>query len=106
MSETGSYLKEVLSLSVETNMRPAPPTVSPLDVTSTVMDLMAKENVGSIVVVENNQPVGIVTEKDMLQRVLKAGKNLELTLVKDVMSKPLVTIEAERTIADALEITA
>ena len=103
MGETGSYLKGVLSLSVEINMRPAPPTVSALDVTSTVMDLMAKENVGSIVVVENSQPVGIVTEKDMLYRVLKAGKNLELTLVKDVMSKPLVTIDAERTIADALE---
>jgi len=103
MGETGSYLKGVLSLSVETNMRPAPPTVSALDVTSTVMDLMAKENVGSIVVVENNQPVGIITEKDMLYRVLKAGKNLELTLVKDVMSKRLVTIDAERTIADALE---
>ncbi len=103
MRETSSYLKEVLGLSVETNMRPAPPTVSLLDATSTVMDLMAKENVGSIVVVENNQPVGIVTEKDILQRVLKLGKNLELTLVKDVMSKPLVTIEAERTIADALE---
>jgi glycosyltransferase involved in cell wall biosynthesis/CBS domain-containing protein len=103
MGETGSYLQGVLSLSVETNMRPAPPTVSALDVTSTVMDLMAKENVGSIVVVENSQPVGIVTEKDMLYRVLKAGKNLELTLVKDVMSKPLVTIDAKRTIADALE---
>jgi len=103
MGETGSYLKEVLDLSVETNMRAAPPTVSPLDAASTVMDLMAKENVGSIVVVENNQPVGIVTEGDMLQRVLKVGKNLELTLVRDVMSKPLVTIEAGRTIADALE---
>jgi glycosyltransferase involved in cell wall biosynthesis/CBS domain-containing protein len=103
MGETGSYLKDVLSLSVETNMRPAPPTVSPLDATSTVMDLMARENVGSIVIVENNQAVGIVTEKDILQRVLKFGKNLELTLVKDVMSKPLVTIEAERTIAEALE---
>jgi glycosyltransferase involved in cell wall biosynthesis/CBS domain-containing protein len=103
MGETGSYFEEVLSLPLETNMRPAPPTVSPLDAISTVMDLMVKENVGSIVAVENNQPVGIITEKDILQRVIKAGKNLELTLVKDVMSKPLVTIEAVQTVADALE---
>jgi len=103
MSGIGAFLKDVLSLSVETNMRPAPPTVSPLDAISTVMDLMTKENVGSIVVIENNQLVGIVTEKDMLQRVLKPGKNLELTTVKDVMSKPLLTIDAERTVADALE---
>lgn len=103
MGETGSYLKEILNLSVETNMRPSPTTVSALDVTLTVMDLMARENVGSVVVVENSQPVGIVTERDMLHRVIKMGKNLELTLVKDIMSKPLVTIDAERTIADALE---
>jgi glycosyltransferase involved in cell wall biosynthesis/CBS domain-containing protein len=103
MGETESYSKEVLALSVETNMRAAPPTVSPLDTTSTVMDLMTRENVGSIVVVENDQPVGIITEKDMLQKVIRLRKNLELTFAKDVMSKPLVTIDAERTIADALE---
>ena len=103
MDETGSYSKEVLGLSVETNMRSAPPTVLPLDTTSTVMDLMTRENVGSVVVVENDQPVGIITEKDMLQKVIKPGKNLELTFAKDVMSKPLVTIDTEQTIADALE---
>jgi len=103
MGKTGSYSEEVLSLSVETNMRSAPPTVSPSDTTSTVMDLMTKENVGSIVVVEKDQPVGIITEKDILQRVIRPGKNLELTLAKDVMSEPLVTIDAARTIADALE---
>ena len=103
MGKIGSYLQEILSLPLETNMRPASPIVSPLDTISTVMDLMAKENVGSIVAVENNLPVGIITEKDILQRVIRLEKNIELTLVKDVMSKPLVAIEAERTIADALE---
>jgi glycosyltransferase involved in cell wall biosynthesis/CBS domain-containing protein len=103
MVEAGPNSKEVLSQSVEVNMRPAPPTVSYLDVASTVMDLMTRENVGSVVVVENGFPVGIVTEKDVLQRVLRHGKNPEVTLVKDVMSTPLVTIDAERTIADALE---
>jgi glycosyltransferase involved in cell wall biosynthesis/CBS domain-containing protein len=103
MGETGSYLKEILSLPLETSMRPAAPTVSILDAISTVMDLMAKENVGSIVAVENNLPVGIITERDILRRVIGSGKHLELTLVEDVMSKPPVTIEAERTIADALQ---
>ena len=96
-------MKEILDLSVETNMVTAPRTVSPLDLASAVMDLMAKENIGSIVVVENNRPVGIVTGRDMLLRVLKLEKNIELTVVRDVMSEPLVTIEAGRTIADALE---
>ena len=103
MGETGAFTKEVLGLSVETNMRSEPPTVSPTDTTSTVVDLMTRENGGSVVVVENDQAVGIITEKDVLQKVIRPGKDLEVTLVKDVMSKPLVTIDAERTIADALE---
>jgi glycosyltransferase involved in cell wall biosynthesis len=94
---------DVLNLSVETNMRPGPPTVSYLDSTSRVMELMAKENVGSVVVVDVDVPIGIVTEKDILQRVLKFRKNPQVTLVKDVLSKPLITIECDRTIADALK---
>ena len=104
MDSADSYPQSVLRLSVETNMKLEPPVVSPLDATSTVMDLMAKENAGSVVVVEDNQPVGIVTERDILLRVLKHAKNPELTLVREVMSQPLVTIEADRTIADALEL--
>jgi CBS domain-containing protein len=99
-----SYFKEILSLSVTTNMKYAPPTVSPHEPASTVMELMARKNIGFVVAVENNRPVGVVTEKDLLQRALRFGKNLELTPVKDIMSKPPVTIEAERTVADALEL--
>jgi glycosyltransferase involved in cell wall biosynthesis len=47
--------------------------------------------------------VGVVTERDML-RALKSKKNLELTPAKDIMAKPPVTIKAEQTVADALEL--
>jgi len=103
MDDTKAFSKEVLGLSVETNMRSAPPTVSPADTVSTIMDLMTRENVGSIVVVENDQPVGIITEKDVLQKVISLGKDPDATLAEDVMSRPLVTTDAEQTIADALE---
>ncbi len=101
MSED-SYFK-ILSLSVAANMRQPPPIVSPYEPASTVLDLMTRKNVGFVVVVENDQPVGVVTESDMLQRALKFGKDLELTPVKDIMSKPPVTIDAEQTVANALE---
>jgi glycosyltransferase involved in cell wall biosynthesis/CBS domain-containing protein len=103
MSE-GSYYKEILSLSVAANMRHAPPTVSPHEPALTALNLMARKNIGFVVAVENNRPVGVVTEKDMLQRVIRLAKNLELTPVKDIMSKPPVTIETEQTVADALEL--
>jgi CBS domain-containing protein len=47
--------------------------------------------------------VGVITEKDMLRALKSKKKNLELTLAKDIMAKPPVTIKAEQTVADALE---
>jgi len=104
MSDANSYSKKILGLSVEAGMLPAP-TVSPVDVVSTVINLMIRENADSVVVLENNKPVGIVTERDVLQRVIQTGKNHELTSVIDIMSSnPLVTVEVDRTIGDALEL--
>lgn len=95
---------ELLSLTVQTNMRTAPDTVSLLDPVSEVLDTMIRENIGAVVVVDENRPVGIITEKDFLERVIKPQRDFELTLVKDVMSKPLITIEADRPIKEALEL--
>jgi len=52
MDETGSYMEQLLSLPVKTNMKVALPTVSTLYSISTIMDLMTKENVGCMVAAE------------------------------------------------------
>jgi CBS domain-containing protein len=51
---------------------------------------MAEHRVGCLVVTDKGRPVGIITETDMLSRVLAQGKNAESTKVKAVMSEPLV----------------
>jgi glycosyltransferase involved in cell wall biosynthesis len=66
---------------------------------------MIRENVEAVVVLENNEPVGIITERDVLQRVIQLGKNPELTIANEVMSPgPLVSIEVNRTIGTALDL--
>ena len=85
-------------------MRHAPATVSPFEPISIVIDKMIKERTGAIVVVEDKLPVGIITERDVLERVIKPQKDFELTPVKDAMSKPLITIEADRSIKEALDL--
>ena len=95
---------DVLNLSVETNMRPQPPVVSPQESISHVMELMTRENIGSVVVSERDALLGIVTEKDILHKVLRLGKDPDLTLANDAMSKPLITIESDRTINEALSL--
>ena len=51
---------------------------------------MAEHHVGCLVVTEKGRPVGMITETDMLSRVLAPARNAESTKVKTVMSKPLI----------------
>lgn len=62
---------------------------------STVFDalkLMAEKHIGSLVVIEGSQVVGIITERDFSRKVGTEGKNPEQTLVEEVMTKELITI--------------
>ncbi|KPV64430.1 MAG: Inosine-5'-monophosphate dehydrogenase [Candidatus Bathyarchaeota archaeon BA2] len=57
-----------------------------------VVELMNKNEIGCLVVVdEEEKPVGIITERDLLKRVLAKRKDPVRTKVKDIMSEPLVT---------------
>jgi CBS domain-containing protein len=60
---------------------------------------MAERNVGSVVVVENEQPVGILTERDMVRIVAKGVDTGEP--VEKHMTKNLVTIEPEEPVLSA-----
>jgi CBS domain-containing protein len=53
---------------------------------------MGEKHIGSLVVMKYRTPVAIVTERDVLSRVLATGKDLRKILVGDVMSYPLVRI--------------
>ena len=63
---------------------------------------MIRENIGATLVVENNRPVGIITEKDVLERIVTPRMDTYKTLAKDVMSKPVISIEASHSIKEAL----
>jgi len=104
MDGIDSYLGELLGLPVHTNMKTDPPKVPISDPVSTIVDIMIRENTGAVIVLDDGLPIGILTEKDVLERVIKPKKDLDLTLVRDVMSSPLITIEAQRPIREALDV--
>jgi len=53
---------------------------------------MGKKHIGSLIVVKYKTPVAIVTERDLLSKVLACNLDLEKTLVEQVMSYPLIRI--------------
>jgi len=76
------------------------PNVITIDSTMNVKDaatIMADANVGCIIVTKRNDPVGILTERDFVSRVV--SKYLPLTTpVTDVMSSPLINISPDETV--------
>ncbi|MDF2956864.1 MAG: Signal-transduction protein containing cAMP-binding [Candidatus Alkanophagales archaeon MCA70_species_1] len=66
--------------------------------------LMRDKNVGSLVVMKGSVPVGIVTERDLITKVLAENKKPSDVLLKDIMSVPLITIDAESSVSEAIEL--
>ena len=59
------------------------------------LQLMAEKNIGSVVVVENNIFLGIMTERDYSRKIVLKGKSSEKTTVIDIMTSdfPSVTLQ-------------
>jgi CBS domain-containing protein len=63
-------------------------------------ELMSQKEVGDVVVLKGEIPRGIVTERDFVRRVVAKKRPLD-TKISDVMSKPLITINAEASLKEA-----
>ncbi len=64
--------------------------------------LMKEKEVGSLLVANSGKTVGVVTERDLVVRVLAERKNPEQTPVDSVMSSPIMTVEPDVNIVDAV----
>jgi CBS domain-containing protein len=76
------YQREVATLPAEATARDA-------------ADAMKARAVGSLVVLRGEEPVGILTDRDLLERVVADGRDAGTTSAADVMSQPLQVAEPE-----------
>ena len=63
--------------------------------------LMCREAVGSVIIVQKNHPIGIVTEEDINCKVVAKDLKPSTVRVNDIMSTPLITVSADKTVGDA-----
>jgi len=77
-----------------------------IDVNKTVFDaaeLMSNKGVGCVIVIVQGFPVGIITERDMVKRVLAKRSSIDQK-VTEVMTKTLITVEPETSLKDAARV--
>ncbi len=77
------------------------------DVSENVLSATIKMNereVGSIIILDGKKPVGILTERDILKRIVVERRDPEKTKVEEVMSAPLISAKPEMSLDDAVKI--
>src|SRR3990170_5543244 len=98
MSEIGlrtrMLVKDVMSSPVVTLEEDAP--------SNKVANIMDENDLGCVIVTNKaGKPIGIITERDLVIRVLSKNLKPDTVIAKEIMTSPLVTIEPEATISDA-----
>ena len=66
--------------------------------------VMSVKEIGCVVVLEEDRVVGLVTEKDLIRKVIAANRNSNETLVRDVMSTPPVVAKPGLGLEDAVKL--
>ncbi len=64
--------------------------------------LMAEKNIGALLVIQDGQLVGILSERDYTRKVMLRGKKSRETKVSEIMSSNLTTVDPKRSVDDCL----
>ena len=79
-------------------------TVSPDSTVYDALQVMADKNVGALMVLENDQVVGVFSERDYARKVILKGKASKDTPVSEIMSTKLVWVRPDQTIEDCMDL--
>ncbi len=94
IEEIGDYMASpVLSITVDALAQEAAQT-------------MESKNIGSLLVKEGENFVGIVTETDLTRKMLARGLQMETTKVSEIMTSPLLTVDCHEPLVEANQLMA
>ena len=68
---------------------------------SKAANIMDQNHIGSMLVEKDDKVIGIMTERDILRKIVAKGKNPDILRVKDIMSYPIITIDANEHVLEA-----
>jgi CBS domain-containing protein len=93
-----------LKASVDSVMRSPPVSALFSDTVSFIVEKMISSNIGAVIIMSGGSPVGIVTERDVMEKVVRSRKDPDKIRAQEIMSSPLISIEPDKPVAEALRI--
>jgi len=92
------FVKDIMAVNVVT----MPPDATVLEVSKS----MAEMDIGSIIIIDKDRPVGIITESDIVRRVIAEEKDAKKTTASDIMTSPIIHVEPGTGLTDAMRVMA
>ncbi len=79
-------------------------SIHPDDSVFDAIQKLANANIGSLIVVEDDRPIGIFTERDYARNVILEGKSSPTTRVRDIMTTRVIFVQPEQTVEHCMAI--
>lgn len=79
-------------------------TMRPDQSATAAAKLMAKKNISSVIIAQENAPAGIVTETDLVRKVVAVEQRKTQTQLSRIMSTPVISVQQDTTLANASSI--
>ncbi len=92
--------------SIRDLMTSSPATAEPSSTVADVARIMANEDVGPVPIVDGGRLVGLVTDRDLVIRVIAEGREPNSTTIGEIASADLVTVQPDTELNEALQLMA
>jgi CBS domain-containing protein len=81
-----------------------PLIVAPGDTVFAAAQAITERNVGAATVLDGVELVGVVTERDVIQKIVALGRDPKTTYVREIMSSPVISVGLQISVAAAAEL--
>lgn len=79
-------------------------SIAPKAMVFEAIQLMAEKNVGSIIVLDGDQLVGIISERDYTRNVVLKGKSSRETPIEEIMTRNIITVTDQTGIGECMRV--
>lgn len=79
-------------------------TTAPGNTVYEAIGLMGEKNIGALVVIENGEVVGVLSERDYSRKVVLQGRTSRDTLVGEILTRPAVTVRRKDSIERCMQL--
>ena len=77
-------------------------SISPNDSVYSAVERMSENNIGALLVIENGQLAGILSERDYARKVILKGKSSKNTLIREIMTPDVLCVSPETTVEECM----